>query len=86
METQIRLSKKPKKDREVGTSVQYIDFPRDIPESAHKTLINYEKAVLAYRSWASLKWWNVIYGATSVPQDESVTSAAKRVGYSAQVA
>ncbi|KAM0170897.1 hypothetical protein ACHAPF_008640 [Botrytis cinerea] len=41
---------KAKKDREVGTSVQYIDFPRDIPESAHKTLINYEKAVLAYPS------------------------------------
>ncbi|KAM0125253.1 hypothetical protein ACHAP3_009880 [Botrytis cinerea] len=39
---------KAKKDREVGTSVQYIDFPRDIPESAHKTLINYEKAVISF--------------------------------------
>ncbi|TGO63376.1 hypothetical protein BCON_0013g00220 [Botryotinia convoluta] len=77
---------KAKKDGEVGTSVQYIDFPQNIPEAAHGLLVDYKKAVLTYRSWARLRWWNTTYASVSVPQDESVASAAKRVGYSARVA
>ncbi|THV50257.1 hypothetical protein BGAL_0158g00160 [Botrytis galanthina] len=77
---------KAKKDREVGASVQYIDFSLDIPEEAHRLLANYKKAVLAYRSWASLRSWNTTYASNSVPQDGSVASAAKRVGYAARVA
>ncbi|KAF7881784.1 uncharacterized protein EAF02_006472 [Botrytis sinoallii] len=77
---------KVKKDQEVGTSVQYIGFPQIIPEAAHELLIDYKKAVLEYRSWASLRCCNTTYASTSVPQDESVASAAKRVGYFARVA
>ncbi|TGO35908.1 hypothetical protein BHYA_0141g00030 [Botrytis hyacinthi] len=73
-------------DREVGTSVQYIDFSLVIPDEARGTMAAYKKAVLAYRSWASLRWWNTTYASSSVPQDESIALAAKRVSYSARVA
>ncbi|KAI9641627.1 hypothetical protein NHQ30_009481 [Ciborinia camelliae] len=77
---------KAKKDREVASAAQYINFPKDIPEEARELLVQYEKAILSYRSWASLRWWNTTYASGSVPQDGSVESAAKRVGYCAQVA
>ncbi|KAF7932929.1 uncharacterized protein EAE97_008696 [Botrytis byssoidea] len=60
--------------------------PLDLGQEDRETLADYKKAVLAYRSWASLRWWNNTYASDSVPQDESVASAAKRVGYSARVA
>ncbi|TGO10906.1 hypothetical protein BTUL_0122g00160 [Botrytis tulipae] len=63
-------------NREVGASIQYIDFFLNVPEEAREILADYKKAV----------WWNTAYASDSVPQDESVTSAAKRVGYSARVA
>ncbi|QSZ37275.1 hypothetical protein DSL72_009369 [Monilinia vaccinii-corymbosi] len=78
--------KKAKKDREVGSAAQYINFPADIPNEARELLVQYEKAILSYRSWASLRWWNTTYASGSVPQDGSVESAAKRVGYCARVA
>ncbi|KAJ8068954.1 hypothetical protein OCU04_002635 [Sclerotinia nivalis] len=77
---------KAKKDREVGSAAQYINFPKDIPEEARAILIQYEKAILSYRSWASLRWWNTTYASATVPQDGSAASAAKRVGYCARVA
>ncbi|KAG4026372.1 hypothetical protein MFRU_041g00170 [Monilinia fructicola] len=77
---------KAKKDREAATAAQYINFPKDIPEEARELLIKYEKAILSYRSWASLRWWNTTYASGSVPQDGSIESTAKRVGYCARVA
>jgi hypothetical protein len=47
---------KAKKDREVGCAVQYIDFHSNIPEEARELLVEYEKAILSYRSWAILRW------------------------------
>ncbi|KAF7865368.1 hypothetical protein EAF04_006345 [Stromatinia cepivora] len=77
---------KAKKDREVGSAAQYINFPKDIPEEARALLVQYEKAILSYRSWASLRWWNTTYASSTVPQDESIESSAKRIGYCARVA
>lgn len=78
---------KAKKDREQGSAAQYINFPKnDIPDSARELLVQYENAILNYRSWASLRWWNTTYASPTVPQDESPESSAKRVGYCARVA
>lgn len=77
---------KAKKDRETASAAQYINFPSDVPDSARELLVQYEKAILSYRSWASLRWWNTTYASSSVPQDDSEASAAKRVGYCARVA
>ncbi|APA10907.1 predicted protein [Sclerotinia sclerotiorum 1980 UF-70] len=79
-------AEKAKRDRKVGSAVQFINFPQDIPEEAHTKLVEYEKAVSNYRSWACLRWWNTTYATDSVPQDESAESAAKRMSYCAQVA
>ncbi|PQE27089.1 hypothetical protein CJF32_00000055 [Rutstroemia sp. NJR-2017a WRK4] len=76
---------KAEKDRGTACAVQYINFPVDIPENVRPLLVQYERAVRDYRSWAALRSWNTTYASESIPQDDSVESAAKRVGYCARV-
>jgi len=79
--------RRARKDRETAAATQYVNFPNsNIPDDARDLLIKYEKSVLSYRSWASLRWWNTTFASNTVPQDASEESAAKRVGYCARVA
>lgn len=60
--------RKAQQDREAGASAQYVNFPKEIPNEARELLVAYERAILAYRSWASLRWWKTTFASPSVPQ------------------
>ncbi|KAF2840444.1 hypothetical protein M501DRAFT_1015498 [Patellaria atrata CBS 101060] len=80
------VADKAVQDAKQAPSVWFVNFPDKSSADQKHALGDYMQDVQDYRCWASLVWWKTVYGNTSVPQDGSKESTAKRSAYCAKVA
>ncbi|KAJ5094399.1 hypothetical protein N7456_010260 [Penicillium angulare] len=74
-------------DTENEPSIWWVDFPDKQSVEKQDLLAITMNKVNEYRNWASLQWWQTVFGNDQrVPQDSSAPSATIRSSFCAEVA